>query len=102
MGYYGLRMLDNETKRKVTTRLRRVEGQVAGIGRMVDAEQYCVDILHQISAARAALAQIGAIVLARHVETCVAEALTSGTPRARRTKLAELRAIFARFGPGES
>lgn len=93
-------MLDGETKQRVARRLRRVQGQVAGIGRMVDNGGYCVDILHQISAARAALNQVGAMVLARHVETCVTDAVHGGTPRARRAKLAELREVFTRFGPG--
>ena len=95
-------MLDGKTQQQVARRLRRIEGQVAGIGRMVADGKYCVDVLHQISAARAALAQVGAMVLARHVETCVTDAVHSGTPRARRAKLAELRDVFARFGPGEA
>ena len=65
-------------------RLKNIEGQVRGLQRMVEEEQYCVDILTQVAAARAALKSVGLMVLRRHIETCVADALQSrGTDRAR-------------------
>jgi DNA-binding FrmR family transcriptional regulator len=88
----------SETKRAVTTRLNRVAGQVAGIQRMVEEDRYCVDILLQIAAARAALDRVGKLVLGNHVETCVAEAFESGRPRERRQKIEELLEVFSRFG----
>jgi DNA-binding FrmR family transcriptional regulator len=90
-------MLQGETKRSVQTRLGRIAGQVAGISRMVEEERYCVDVLLQIAAVQAALGQVGKLVLGSHVETCVAEALASGKPAARRQKLAELMEVFSRF-----
>jgi len=63
-------------------RLRNIEGQVRGLQRMVEEEKYCVDILTQISAVRAALHSMGMLILRRHVETCVADAIeTGGTDR---------------------
>jgi DNA-binding FrmR family transcriptional regulator len=90
--------MDAETKKKSLARLKRAAGQVAGIQRMVEDDRYCVDVLLQIAAARAALDQAGKQILAGHVETCVAQAFASGKPRERRKKMDELLEVFARFG----
>jgi DNA-binding FrmR family transcriptional regulator len=90
--------MKSETKRKVTTRLKRAAGQIGGVQRMVEQDRYCVDILLQIAAARAALDQVGKVILGNHVETCVADALASGKPRERQKKLDELMEVFSRFG----
>jgi DNA-binding FrmR family transcriptional regulator len=67
---------------KALRRLKNIEGQVRGIQKMVEDQKYCVDILTQISAVRAALKSVGMVVLRRHVETCVADAIeTGGTNR---------------------
>ncbi len=67
---------------KALRRLKNVEGQVRGIQKMVEEEKYCVDIMTQISAVRAALKSVGMVILRRHVETCVADAIeTGGTER---------------------
>lgn len=87
-----------ELRSQVGVRLRRIAGQVAGIQRMVDEDRYCVDVLLQIAAVRAALDQVGKLVLGGHVETCVAEAFRSGRPEERERKLAELLEVFSRFG----
>lgn len=79
-------------------RLKRIAGQVAGIQRMVEDDRYCVDVLQQVAAVRAALDGVGKLVLGQHVETCVAEACASGRKRERDAKLAELLDVFARFG----
>ena len=71
---YGPHPADPKTIR----RLKNIEGQVRGIERMVKEEKYCVDILTQISAARAALNSVGMVILRRHIETCVSGAITSG------------------------
>jgi DNA-binding FrmR family transcriptional regulator len=90
--------LKDEARKKVMARLRKVAGQVAGIQRMVEEDRYCVDVLHQIAAVEGALDRVGHIVLASHVETCVASALESGRPRERKEKLEELMDVFSRFG----
>ena len=87
-----------DTRRKLETRLRRIAGQVSGLERMVGEDRYCVDILLQIAAVRAALDGAGKLLLGAHVESCVAEAFASGRPRERQQKLDELIEIFARFG----
>lgn len=60
------------------TRLRRIEGQVRGLQRMVEEDRYCVDILVQLAAVRAALDEVGLALLADHTRGCVADALRSG------------------------
>ncbi len=90
-------MLNEETKAKALARLRRIEGQVQGIQRMVEAEAYCVDILLQISAVEGALEQVEKLLLGRHIESCVADAMRSGRARERQKKIDELLAVFSRF-----
>jgi CsoR family transcriptional regulator, copper-sensing transcriptional repressor len=63
-------------------RLRRIEGQVRGLQRMVDEDQYCIDILTQVSAATKALQSFALELLAEHMGTCVVEAAAKGGPEA--------------------
>jgi len=78
------------TKQGVTIRLRRIEGQVGGLQRMVEDGRYCLDILTQINAVRAALHKVEAEILRDHVSHCVAHAFTSGDRIAQRHKIEEL------------
>jgi DNA-binding FrmR family transcriptional regulator len=79
-------------------RLRRIEGQVGGLVRMVEEERYCVDILTQLRAVRAALKKVEDAVVRAHVEHCVAQATRSGTEAERRKKIDELVDVLGRFG----
>jgi DNA-binding FrmR family transcriptional regulator len=85
-----------EAKAAVLKRLARVEGQVAGLTRMVEGDRYCIDIVTQISAVRAALRRIQDDVLADHVAHCVEGAIRSGDAGEQRKKVAELMDVFAR------
>ncbi|RMG18658.1 MAG: transcriptional regulator [Deltaproteobacteria bacterium] len=89
--------MDEETRRKVEVRLKRIAGQVGGIQRMVEADRYCVDVLLQIAAARAALGKVGRILLESHLKTCVVEAFEAGRRRERQEKVEELVSVFDRF-----
>ena len=91
-------MIDDETKRKAQGRLRRIEGQVEGLQRMIAADAYCVDILLQVSAVQGALEQVQKLLLGRHIESCVADALRSGSRTDRQRKVDELLEVFSRFG----
>ena len=62
----------------LTTRLNRIEGQIRGIKTMVEEERYCVDILNQVSAVQAALNSFSKVLLANHIQTCVAEDIRAG------------------------
>ena len=77
-------------------RLARVEGQVRGIAAMISEGRYCVDVLTQLQAARAALARIEREILDTHAGACVAAAAASGDPDAAAIKLAELTALLKR------
>jgi copper ion binding protein len=79
-------------------RLKRIEGQVQGIQRMVEEQKYCVDILLQVSAVQGALDQVSKRLLGRHIESCVAAAFASGNDRQRERKIEELLEVFSRFG----
>jgi DNA-binding FrmR family transcriptional regulator len=86
-----------ELQDQARRRLRKINGQVAGLTRMVDEDCYCVDVLLQIAAVRGALDQLGKLLLEGHIETCVADAIRSGRARERDEKLAELIEVFSRF-----
>ncbi len=90
-------MLSGREKKNVIDRLRRVEGQVAAIRRMVEEDAYCVDILIQVSAAQAALGKAGHRILGNHIESCVADAFTSGSKGDRQKKIEELMEVFSRY-----
>ena len=90
-------MIDDETKVKALGRLRRIEEQVQGIQRMVEEEKYCVDILLQLTAVEGAVEQVQRLLLGRHIESCVADAIRSGSTRDRQKKVEELLEVFSRF-----
>ncbi|PEN15147.1 hypothetical protein CRI94_02360 [Longibacter salinarum] len=73
----------NDAKRSdIANRLKRIEGQVRGLQRMVDDDRYCGDILNQIASVQQALRSVGKIVTRNHLETCVTDALRSGNREA--------------------
>lgn len=83
-------------KDKVQRRLRRIEGQVQGLQRMVGEDRYCIDILTQVSAATKALQSVALELLDAHLAHCVREAIATGGPDAE-TKVAEASAAVARL-----
>ena len=85
-----------ETKRTVKTRLARIEGQVRGLGQMIEQDRYCIDVITQVRAAHAALAKIEQIVLQEHLGSCVEAAIVSGDPKEQRAKVAELIDVLGR------
>lgn len=76
-------------------RLKNIGGQVDGIRRMVEDEKYCIDILTQVSAVRAALNSVGLVILKRHIEHCVTDAIESGGENKQQV-IDELMSVFAR------
>jgi DNA-binding FrmR family transcriptional regulator len=72
------------------TRLRRIEGQVRGIQKMLDEDRDCIDIVTQVQAARAALTRVETEVLKRHMESCIQGAIASGDVDAQRKLMGEL------------
>ncbi len=82
-------------QRALKNRLRRIEGQVRGIERMVDEDAYCIDVLTQLAAVQTALERVAVAVLDGHVRHCVADAVADGTDS--EAKLDELMAAVQRF-----
>jgi CsoR family transcriptional regulator, copper-sensing transcriptional repressor len=77
-------------------RLKRIEGQVRGLSRMVESDRYCIDIVTQIGAVRAALRKVEEEVLRDHVAHCIDGAIASGNRAQQRRKIAELMDVFGR------
>ena len=85
-----------DIKASCQKRLSRIEGQVRGLARMVDEDRYCIDIVTQISAVRAALRRVEEEILRDHVAHCVEHAISSGNKADQREKIAELMAVISR------
>jgi len=90
-------VIDGDTKVKALGRLRRIEGQVQGIQRMVEEDKYCVDILLQLAAVQGAVEQVQKLLLGQHLESCVVDAVRSGNARDRQKKMDELLDVLSRF-----
>ena len=74
LGFRGIKMNDDKTL--ILNRLRRIEGQIKGIQKMVEEDKYCADILMQINAVRAAVNNVGSLMLENHLKDCLNEANT--------------------------
>jgi len=85
-----------DTKSSRVKRLKRIEGQVRGIARMVEEDRYCIDILTQISAIRAALQRVEQDVLEEHMHHCVHQAFTNGNAADQKQKIEELMELLGR------
>ncbi len=83
-------------KSSTIKRLNKIEGQVRGVARMIEEERYCIEVLHQLQAIKAALSKVENAVLSDHATTCVAEAIASGDAADQREKFSELVELFAK------
>jgi len=90
--------LPESDKKKLMARLRRAEGQLKAVGRMVEDDKACVDTLVQIAAIQGALSKIGGLVLSEHIESCVSEAFVHGDADQRQTAIDDLMDVFSRYG----
>jgi DNA-binding FrmR family transcriptional regulator len=88
--------MSKHSKASCLKRLSRIEGQVRGLARMVEGDRYCIDIVTQISAVRAALRRVEEEVLRDHIAHCVEHAIVSGDPAEQRRKIAELMDVLSR------
>ncbi len=88
--------MQKNTRSSCLKRLNRIEGQVRGLGRMVEDDRYCIDIVTQISAVRAALRRVEEEVLRDHVGHCVQHAIDSGNSAEQKRKIAELVEVLGR------
>lgn len=88
--------MKSETKAARLKRLSRIEGQVRGLSRMVEEDRYCIDLITQIAAVRAALARVEQEVLRDHIGHCVEHAIATGNKEEQRKKIAELMDVLER------
>ena len=82
--------MDEKIKKSQLARLGRIEGQVRGVARMIEEERYCIDVLTQIRAVRAALDKVEQEILHEHLNHCVAHAFHAGSRSDRQVKIDEL------------
>lgn len=88
--------MKHDTTASVQKRLSRIEGQVRGLSKMVTEGRYCIDVVTQITAVRAALRRVEEEILKDHVGHCVEHAIASGNKQEQRTKIAELIEVLGR------
>lgn len=89
--------MQNDTRTACLKRLSRIEGQVRGLSRMLEEERYCIDIVTQVAAVRAALKKVEEEVLRDHVSHCVAHAFHAGDAAEQRAKVAELIEVLGKL-----
>ena len=82
--------MDERLKKSQLARLSRIEGQVRGVARMVEEDRYCIDVITQVRAVRAALAKVEQDILHDHLQHCVAHAFHAGSEKERQIKIDEL------------
>jgi DNA-binding FrmR family transcriptional regulator len=90
-------MLEADAQERLTLRLRRIEGQVRGLERMVAEPRLCVDLLTQIAAVQSALKSVGDEILHYHVQRCVPEAFSRRLRPGERARLDELEKVFVQY-----
>ena len=89
-------IMQKDTKAAVLKRLSRIGGQVGGLSRMVEEDRYCIDVVTQISAVRAALRRAEEEILRDHVSHCVEHAIASGNKAEQRRKISEIIDVLGR------
>jgi DNA-binding FrmR family transcriptional regulator len=90
--------VNRDNKPQLLNRLNRIEGQVRGIGRMIDEDRYCIDVLTQLRAVRAALSKVETEMLNTHLSHCIESAIVHGNAEEQRQKAAELIQLLQRRG----
>jgi len=83
-------------KRQILNRMRRIEGQVRGVAQMMEEERYCIDVLTQLRAVKAALARVETEMLKNHMHHCIEGAIVSGNAKEQRKKAGELIELLIR------
>lgn len=88
--------MEVKTKKSCLDRLRRAEGQIRGIAKMVEEDRYCIEVITQLQAVKSALLRIEEAILKDHVSHCVAHAIKSGSAKEQTKKIDELMTVLAR------
>ncbi|MBI4114972.1 MAG: metal-sensitive transcriptional regulator [Candidatus Omnitrophica bacterium] len=90
-------MPDHPSHKEELERLRKIEGQIRGVQKMIEEGRYCVDLLQVLGSIQGAIEKVENQILKRHLEGCVSEAVKSGSPRARNEKFNEIVELIAKF-----
>ena len=93
---YNASRMKRDNKAQLANRLSRIEGQVRGVARMIDEDRYCIDILTQLQAVRAALARVETELLNDHLGHCIEAAISGGGADDQRRKAGELIQLLQR------
>ena len=88
--------MHRDDKPQLLNRLKRIEGQVRGVARMVEDDRYCIDVMTQLRAVRAALSRVESELLKGHLDHCIEGAIVSGDAGEQRRKAAELIELLER------
>lgn len=94
MSHTALELDLEEAKERILKRLKSIEGHVRGVQKMVEQDQYCIDVLAQAFAIQRALDAVNALILERHLQTCVTTAILGEDPRERERVIRELLEVF--------
>ena len=86
--------MKQKSKQALQTRLAKIVGQISAVSRMVDDDRYCIDVIRQVRAAKAALSSLEQVMLREHVDTCVTHALTGDDVALRKERVEELVAVL--------
>lgn len=90
-------MMNEEQKKRAVSRLKRIEGQVRGLQKMVESDRYCIDILMQTAAVVSAIHGFEDVVMEQHLSTCVTDAIRSGDPDLKQQKINEIMDVLSKF-----
>jgi len=91
------RLMTNRNQKQLLSRLRRIEGQIRGIQRMIESDRYCIDILTQTASIISALKGVEDQLMEQHLNTCVTEAITSNDTIQQREKMDEVMTVISKF-----
>ncbi|MDA3835537.1 MAG: metal-sensitive transcriptional regulator [Spirochaetales bacterium] len=89
--------MDDKTRQVIDSRLARIEGQVRGVRKMVEADRYCIDILTQTSAVVSALKRVEDIMMEHHFNSCVASAMQQDDPKLKQEMITEVMDVISKF-----
>ncbi len=89
-------MIDEDHKKDVTTRLKKIEGQIRGIYKMVDENRYCIDILSQTRAVVAAIRKVEDIIMFQHLHSCVVDSMRSDNEADKNKKIDEIMELLSK------
>jgi DNA-binding FrmR family transcriptional regulator len=87
-------MINEDIEKKTVARLKKIEGQIKGIQKMITDRRYCIDVITQITAVESALHTVAEIILRNHLETCVRQAFASENIPEREAKISELITVY--------